>query len=329
MTRSGVISSWVVLTAVLAQCVAAQRVPSTSDTLSPLTSRAIEAPSFNFFGESQCDGDGNLYFHTGNSGFRFGQIFELSRDGSTGRFFQPTGKFADPEVAEFSNFWVSKDGDVSLLAIGGGHNYAIQFDGNAAMKDPITLQVPDDVVLTDLSMFDNGYMWVTGHYMHKSPGHREGRGYGAILTSSGVLAKLLSAPVQDVNINESKLSEGGIASARGNLYFLGADRISVISPGGELIRKIPFSKPDRESIATKLYVSRGVLIVVLNILKKSGSDDRISRRYLVLDENTGEATHYYQPPDLGWSDVCLTPDQEMVFLTSENKKHKLVTARIW
>src|SRR5206468_6879214 len=69
-------------------------------------------------------------------------------------------------------------------------------------------------------------------------------------------------------------------------------------------------------------------VIVLNVLKKSGRDDRISRRYLVLDENTGQATGYYQPPDLGWSDVCLTPDQEMVFLAAENKKQKLKTARI-
>ncbi|MBZ5688205.1 MAG: hypothetical protein LAP86_24580 [Acidobacteriia bacterium] len=155
-------------------------------TLTPLTKRAIEAPLLKFWGESQCDGDGNLYFHTDGSGFRSAQMFELARDGSSGRFFQLTGKFADPEVAEFSNFWVSKDGDVSVLAIGSGHNYVIHFDGNGVMKDPLTLQVPDDVTLTDLSVFDNGSMFVAGHYMHKDAGHRGGQGYGAILTSSGL-----------------------------------------------------------------------------------------------------------------------------------------------
>ena len=327
MTRRGTISWILALASFPAEAAVAQGV--SPKTLTPLTSRAIEAPLFNFWGESQCDGDGNLYFHTGGSGFRSGQIFELARDGSTGRFFQPTGKFADPDIAEFSNFWVSKDGDVSLLAIGDGHNYVVQFDGNTAMKEPITLQVPEDVTLTDLSIFDGGYMFVAGHYMHKSAGHREGQGYGAILTSSGVPAKLFSTPVPDVDVNSSKITEGGIASARGNLYFLGADRISVISPSGELVRKVPFTKPDRESVATKIYVSRGVLIIVLNSFKKAGPDDRITRRYLVVDENTGEATGYYQPPDPGWSDVCVTPNQEMVFLTVENKKQNLATARIW
>jgi len=69
--------------------------------------------------------------------------------------------------------------------------------------------------------------------------------------------------------------------------------------------------------------------VVLNIFKKSGRDDRIQRCYLVLYENTGEATGYSQPPDLDWSDVCVTPKQEMTFLSVENKKHNLVSARLW
>lgn len=69
--------------------------------------------------------------------------------------------------------------------------------------------------------------------------------------------------------------------------------------------------------------------MVLNIFKKSGRDDRIQRCYLVLDENTGEATGSSQPPDLDWSDVCVTPKQEITFLSVENKKHNLVSARLW
>lgn len=313
------------LATLLAQAAVAQAV--TPKTLTPLAKRAIDAPLFNFWGESRCDGDGNLYFHTGGSGFRSGQIFELARDGSSGKFFQPTGKFSDPEVAEFSNFWVSKDGDVSILAVGGAKNYLIHFDGNGAMKDPLSLQVPDDVTLTDLSAFDNGSMFVTGHYMHDSASHRGGQRYEAILASSGTVAKQLSIPMADVDLNDSKLSEGGVASARGNLYFLGSDRISVISPSGEVLRKVPFTKPDRESIATKLYASGGMLVVALNVLKKS--DPNVSRRYLLLDENTGEAKGYYQVPDRNWSDVCLTPNQELVFLAPEHRKANMVTARIW
>jgi len=128
-------------------------------------------------------------------------------------------------------------------------------------------------------------------------------------------------------LKDSKLAEGGVASARGNLYFLASNQISVISPSGELIRKVPFTKPDRESIATKVYASGGVLIVALNVIKKS--DPNVSRRYLLLDENTGEAKAYYQPPDRNWSDVCLTTDQALVFLAPERGKNKLVTARIW
>jgi hypothetical protein len=324
MIRRGVISSAMVCAALLAQAGAQTITPTT---LSPLASRAIEAPLFDFWGESQCDGDGNLYFHTGGSGFRSAQIFELAKDGSSGKFYQPAGKFADPEIAEFSNFWVTKEGDVSILTIGAGKNYVIRFDSNGTMKDPSTLQVPEDVTLTDLSIFDSGYMFVTGHYMHKGAGHHQGQDYGAILTSSGTLAKPMPTPVADVDFTDSKITEGGVTSARGNLYFLAPNRISVISPSGEVVRKVSFRKPDRESVATKLYVSRGLFVVVLNVLSKS--DPNVSRRYLVLDENTGEATGYYQPPDRNWSDVCLTPDQELVFLAPEHRKANIITTRLW
>jgi hypothetical protein len=78
--------------------------------------------------------------------------------------------------------------------------------------------------------------------------------------------------------------------ARGKPYFLGADRISVISPSGELVRKVPFTKPDRESVATKIYVSRGVLTIVLNSFKKSGSDDR-KRKAKLMDDGFDRMTN--------------------------------------
>ncbi|MBZ5689327.1 MAG: hypothetical protein LAP86_30365 [Acidobacteriia bacterium] len=145
--------------------------------------------------------------------------------------------------------------------------------------------------------------------------------------ASGTLARQLFTPVPDTDFKDSKPAEGGIASARGYLYFLAPNRISIISPSGELVRKVPFTKPDRESIVTKVYASGGTLIIALNVLQES--DANVSRRYLLLDENTGEVKGYYQPPERNWSDVCLTSDQELVFLTPELGKNKLVTARIW
>lgn len=165
-------------------CPAQAGIP-TAQLITPTASRAIDTPIFPYYGESECDRDGNLYFHSGDSGFRFAQVFKLGSDGSTGKFLQPTGRFADPGVAEFDSFWVGEEGEVSVLVGGAGHAYLIQFDGDGAMKDPLTLQVPEDAILTDLALFDGGYMFVAGHYGHKNASHRQGQGYQAILTPSG------------------------------------------------------------------------------------------------------------------------------------------------
>ena len=106
MTLREVRLSVVIVAALLTQICSAQRVLSEAQSITASTNRPIEAPPFNYFGDSQCDGDGNLYFHSGS--FRSAQIFQLSRDGSTGKFLQPTGKFAEPDAAEFDSFWVSE-----------------------------------------------------------------------------------------------------------------------------------------------------------------------------------------------------------------------------
>jgi hypothetical protein len=304
----------------------AQQIPSKPEQITPASVRTVNAPFFPYFGESQCDENGNLFFHSGMSGYTQAQIFELSKDGDSGKLFKPSGKFAEDNAANFDALWIGQSGDV-FIAVNGKGEYVLKFDRDGTMKDPIMLDIPEDTLLTAFAIFDNGSIFVAGNYGHKSPAHREGEGYEAILSSSGELIRELSIPVPDVNF-EGGLSDGGLALSRGNLYFLGPDRITVISPSGQVIRKIPFDKPDRKSIATKIYASGGRIVIALNSPNKVGSDDRISRSFLVLDQSEGKVTGYYKPPDLNWSDVCLTPSLDLIFLTVENKQQRIVTATI-
>jgi hypothetical protein len=308
------------LAALLIHCCAAQSTPLIPRPIAPIASRPIETPPFSFLGESQCDGDGNMYFQMSYS---TAEIFELSRDGNNGTFLRPTGKFVDPSLYEFEDFWVSGDGKVWVLVGGTGHASAIQFEQNGTMKDPVTLEIPEDVLLSRFALFDNGFLFVAGAYRNQSAHHRQGQGYQAILNSSGQVTRELSILGPDVNF--SAQTDGGVASARGNLYFLGSDRITVISPGGEILRKQPFCKPDLKSVATKIYVSGGMVVVKLLVETKGTSD--LSERFLVLDEDTGEAKGYYQSSES--YDVCMTRDQELIFLSVNQSKQKIVIARIW
>ena len=314
MNKCGATLSMLMLAA-LSFC-AAQGTPSTPTSIVATASQPIEVPPFFFFGESQCDSDGKMYFHTYRSGYSTAEIFELAKDGNTGKFVRPTGKFADPAVYEFIDFWVSGDGNLSVLVGSIGHAYTIEFDKNGTMKDPVSLDIPGDVQLSNFAIFDSGYMLVAGAYRFKNASHRQGQSYQAILNPSGGVTRELSISLPDVDFDKPGLSDGGVASARGNLYFLGPDRIAVISPAGEVVRKLPFHKPDPKSIATKIYLAGAMVVVGLNVETKANAP--LSRRFLVLDESTGEAKGYYQSPS--WYDVCLTRDQELVFFGPRAKQ---------
>ena len=119
------------------------------------SSRPIQAPPFSYFGESQCDRDGNMYFHAVDSDFRQGQIFRLSSDGASGKFFRISGKFADPDSAGFDSFWVTNDGEVFLLASNAEEKYVFTFDHNGGVKAPAVLKVREDVQLTDFAVFSS------------------------------------------------------------------------------------------------------------------------------------------------------------------------------
>lgn len=219
----------------------------------PTDSRSIQVPVFSYYGESQCDGDGNMYFHGATSDFRAGQVFLLSRDGNSGKVFQLTGKFADAGVVGFDSFFVTSDGGVFILSSSQDEKDIFTFDHNGAMKQPIALEVPTEVQVTDFAVFDNGFLFVWGYHNEKSPKELQGKRYEAILTDSGEVSRELAVPMPQIDLgNLGAPGDGAVASSSGKLYFLGPNRIAVISQTGEVVRTIQFRKPDPKAIAAKL-----------------------------------------------------------------------------
>lgn len=291
------------------------------------SSRAIQTPPFSYFGESQCDRSGNMYFHGGDADFRHGQIFRLSSDGSSGKLFRITGKFADPGLVGFDSFWVSADGDVAILSSNAQEKYVFTFDRDGTAKDPVALKVPEDVQLTDFAEFDNGFLFVWGYYDQSSPKDLRGKRYAAVLTDSGELVNNVTIPMQAVDLgNPGALSDGAVASYAGNLYLLGSDEMKVISVSGDTVRTIKFHKPDPEAIATKLYLSAGMAVIALNkISKKAATMGEVQRSYLAVDLNSGDLMGYYKTgAQAGW-DVCYSRGDGLTFLQSDGKTQKLAT----
>ena len=293
------------------------------------SSRPIQAPPFSYFGESQCDQDGNMYFHAVDSDFRQGQIFRLSRDGTSGKFFRITGKFADPDSAGFDSFWVTNDGEVFLLASNAEEKYVFTFDSNGVVRAPVMLKVRKDVQLTDFAVFDNGFLFVWGYHAEQSPSDLRGKAYAAVLTQSGELVRQVSVSMPTVDLgNLGAPSDGAVASYAGNLYFLGSDQITVISATGEAIRRLKFHKPDPQAVPTRLYLSAGVAVIALNKISTKGSDrGQVLRSFIALDQNSGDLIGYYKPSgQLGSNDVCFSRADGLTFLQVDGKTQKLATA---
>jgi hypothetical protein len=284
-------------------------------------SRPVQAPLFSYFGESQCDRNGNMYFHGGASDFRYGQIFRLSSDGASGNLFRITGKFAD---ASFDSFWVTPDGEVFILSSKAQQYYVFPFDRDGTVKAPLILQVREDVQITDLAMFDNGFFFVWGYHDQRSSKYLRGKPYAAVLTASGELVRELSIPMPAVDLkNLGGLSDGAVASYAGNLYFLGPDQIAVLSVTGETIRRLKFHKPDPGVVAAKLYLSAGMAVIALN---KTSTEGEVLRSFIALDQNSGGLLGYYKPSaQLGSWDVCFSRADGLTFLQVDGKTQNLAT----
>src|SRR5215469_6065588 len=289
--------------------------------------RPVQVPPFSYFGESQCDRNGNMYFHGGDSDFRYGQIFRLSSDGTSGKFFRITGKFADPNLAGFDSFWVTPDGEVFILSANTQDKYVFTFDHDGTVKAPVILNVREDVQLTDFAVFENGFFLVWGFNDERSSKDLRGKRYAAVLTESGEVVRELSVPLPLVDLaNLGAPSDGAVMSYAGNLYFLGSDQIAVISVTGETIRKLKFHKPDPEDVATKLYLSGGMAVVALNkISTKGATRGEVQRSFIALDQNSGDLIGYYKASaQSGW-DVCFSRTDGLTFLQTDGKTQKLAS----
>jgi len=291
-------------------------------------SHAIQVPPFSYFGEAQCDRSGNLYFHGGDSDFRYGQVFRLSSDGKSGSLFRLTGDFADPNRYGFDSFWVTAEGGVFILSTDSQDKYVFTFDRDGTMKNPIRLKVRAEVQLTDFAIFDNGFIFVWGYNDEHSLKDLRGKRYAAILSDSGEFVREVSIPLPGVDLgNLGAPSDGAAASYAGNLYFMGSDQIVVISPAGEIIRRIKVHKPETEDVATKLYLSDGMAVIALNKISTKGSTrGQVQRSFIAVDPSSGELMgHYKAGVQLG-GDVCFNRNDGLTFLQSDGKTQKLATA---
>ena len=193
------------------------------------------------------------------------------------------------------------------------------------------LKVREDVQLMDFAVFDNGFLFVWGYHGEKSPKDLHGKPYAAVLTEAGELVREVSIPMPTVDLGNLGASrDGAVASYAGNLYFLGPDQITVISATGKTIRRLKFHKTGPQAIATRLYLSAGMAVIVVDKFSTKGSTrGQVQRSFIALDQDSGDLMGYFKSSArLGSNDVCFSRADGLTFLESDGKTQKLATAQL-
>lgn len=289
-------------------------------------------PLFSFYSETQCDKDGNLYFHVESGPYARTELLRISSDGEDGQKFMLSGKFADPAEAAFTNFSVTPDGDLYVLAWGPPRQskaYVFRFGDDGTMRDPSTLDLPDNIVPLDLVALDDQSVLFTGYYDEKAPKRLSGKQYAALFDARGKLLKELNLSLADVDVASAgeKLREGGAArSEDGMLYLLEPKEVIVTTASGEVLRRIPFNKPDPKSTTSNIRVS-GSLISIGFMTFDNGRV--VKKEFLVLNATTGEPFGLYQPaPELGSDEVCFSGDTGYTFVESTKGHYNIFKAAL-
>jgi hypothetical protein len=280
--------------------------------------KTIHVPPINDL-ESECDRDGNLYFHLDTHDVLF-----ISADGKEGH------KFTLPEVEKegFQNFSLSPSGDLYVLTLVNDEFKVFTFDDDGVPRHPVTLQVPDSIFNEKFLAFADGAILFRGLFDQRAPLKMRGKSYTALFEPSGKLRKQLNSIATDDLRDVTKLGDlrdGAVAAGEdGNAYVLTSRGITVISENGLFVRHFNLQKPDPKAVAHKIYISGGAIAVVL----KHSEGLHVTRDdFLLLDASTGEQFGLFSTsPESGTREVCYSRQEGFTFIRRVQGQETLIKA---
>jgi len=295
--------------------------------LTPSSTRSVQTPPFTSWGTG-CDKQGNMYFHVG--AFGKAEFLKLSADGSQSRILKGSDQFPEASKFGFADFSVTPAGELYVLGGTVGEVMLVRFDEHGDISKPVVLQLPvvcRKLIPVSILASDERKFLFFGYYDQAASPDLRGTSYMALLDSSGAVGREVHLSVPGLDIAKlaagAELSPSAALGDDGDSYFAGSNQILVISPDGDLLRRISFDNPYPRSRVSRLEVSGGLIILHLS----SGERFQpVHIRYLVLLPSGGVAG-YYEPSEQlgGWESCCYTPAQGLIFLKVENKKLKLLT----
>lgn len=317
---------WFLVVICCAVAAGAAELPPHPAILNVTSEKVLNVPAFGFFGPAQSDQEGSVFIHP--APFEEVNILKISPSSDTVVY-----KVTDAEAQNVSyyDYGVTPGGTVwALVSVQGSPELrAIRFGSDGEMKNPISLQAPPDVRLNRFLALETGTLLASGFYTEKAVEKLRGHPFLGIFDSSGRLLRDLGeglSPVDLARVGNGPRPGGCVAGDDGNAYFLEANEVLVLSPGGEITKRIRFKPPLPDLSTDGLYVSKGQAAIRLT---RVHSDHRIEINFLVLDLTTGRALGWYAPPkSAGYSDVGFSLDEGFTFFANEQGKIKLVKAAL-
>jgi hypothetical protein len=297
--------------------------------LVPASVRPIEAPPFPYFlTETQCDNDGNLYFHVKKGDYNATELLRLSPNGSSATLFTLSPDFA--AKVYFSGFSVTPDGEVYALESDSKQTFLVDFDADGTMRSPSPVELSEHLVTTEVLALGHGELLYSGYYAVGAPKQLQGKTLVAIIDASGKLRRRvdLSIPAVDASMASNLPSEaGGAVDRSGNLYFLTSTEIAVLAQDGTVVRRISFQKPDSKSAAIHLRIAGSTAAITLATDKANSG---VEMSYLLVSTETGKTLALYEPSSelKTADDVCFSSEVGFTFVNVRNGKMELVTAPV-
>jgi hypothetical protein len=213
---------------------------ATSRVLVPSSSHLLEVPSFGYYGNAQCDKDGNLFFHSNSTIFNQAAVLKLSAGSWEPTIFKISADFLDNTA--FEQFSVSPSGTLWLLGESKDH-YIYTFSSDGQMTGRTRLEVPDHLNLEDFAVSDRGTSLVAGYFDSKADAPVRGTTYVALLDHSGRLLHRFNEPYEAVDLSTvgKPFREVMLYSGMMGLFIFYIQRVFLL-----------FLSPERSSVESSL-----------------------------------------------------------------------------
>lgn len=263
-------------------------------TLESTSAKDLPTPGFGRSGPPACDLAGNLYFHInrGNASYNNAEIIKISRSSGEPTLFSLP---PDRDTA-FAAFYVSPDGVVAFATEKPDGTHIITFDSKGNAKADVHLELASPHFKPQhLGIFADDSIFVAGFFDTEAAAPAmQGKAFSGVFEPSGKLRRKLGGIQEDVDakaLSERPLEGGAAIGPDQNLYYLGPEKITVISASGELVRTIKLKKPEPAMLARSLTVREGLISVELTKTENMENGfQKLIATYVLLNADTGEVT---------------------------------------